>query len=725
MFAMELKVDSREKDLLIEKIRSYDPRLDENAIRKALDFGEKAHSRQLRASGEPYFLHPIQVATVLTELKLDNASIITALLHDTVEDTEATLEDIEKNFGDEVARLVDGVTKLTRLELKSDSESVKQAENFRKLLLAMSEDIRVLLVKLADRLHNMQTIQHVSSPEKRRRIAAETMEIYAPLAERIGIQTFKDRLQDLSFAVLYPEARQSILNRLNYLREKGNIVVARTIDSIKRTLADNGLEAEITGREKTPYSIWSKMQRKNVSFEQLADIVAFRVFVNTVQECYQALGIIHSSYHMIPERFRDFISTPKANGYKSLHTTVMGPENQPIEIQIRTYEMHEIADLGVAAHWTYKQGQSGKDGTDGKQYRWIRELLSIMAQTASPEEFLENTKLEMYHDQVFCFTPKGNLIALPRGSTPVDFAFAVHSDVGYTCVGAKVNGRIVPLRAQLQNGDQVEIIRSKSQTPSPTWERFVVTGKARSEIRRFIRTQQRSEYITLGRAILTKAFEAEGLDFSDKMLEPALRLLNKKHVDDVLCEVGEGLIAKSQVFEAVFPDKKSLELLKPRKEPKKPAAKKVDNSIPIRGLIPGMALHFAGCCHPLPGDKIVGIVTTGRGITIHVSDCETLENFSETPERWIDVSWDTQSDDQVYLGRVKIILPHETGSLATVANSIAKDEGNITNLKIANRSTDFFEMIIDIEVRDLKQLNIIIANLRTIPLIHSVERAGQ
>lgn len=708
--------------ILHSKIAEYMPDYDKALIDRALKFGEKAHEGQKRASGEDYFTHPIEVATVLTELKLDEASIITALLHDTVEDTDVTQEDLEKEFGATVAKLVDGVTKLTKLELKSDSDSVKQAENFRKLLVAMSEDIRVLLVKLADRLHNMRTIQHVRQ-QKRKRIGQETMDIYSPLAERIGIQQIKDELQDLSFGVLYPDVRESIINRLKFLRQKGEKGVKRTLTEIRKKLKEEGVEAQMKWREKKPCSIWNKMERKNISFEQLADIVAFRIFVNDTSECYQVLGILHSNYHVVPDRFRDFISTPKANGYQSLHTTIIGPERQPIEIQIRTYEMHETAELGVAAHWGYKQGE--ELAKEGKQYRWIRELLDILSHSSNPEEFLENTRLEMYHDQVFCFTPRGDLIALPRGATPVDFAYSVHSGIGSTCTGAKVNGRIVPLKYQLQNGDQVEIIRSKDQTPSPAWERFVVTGKARAEIRKFVRSRRREEYLSLGQTILRKFFAKQGKDLKDeKVLEPALSRFNKKTIEDLYSEVGEGLLTRQQIFNAVYPDhekeqqrKKSFFFFS-RGESKD----KKEEAIAIRGLVPGMAVHFAGCCHPLPGDKIVGIVTTGKGVTIHTHDCETLQNFADTPERWIEVSWEDESGDEIHIGRLKVILSHESGALATVTNVIAQDMGNITNLKIVNRSQDFFELIVDVGVTNLDHLKTIMASLRAKNTIHSVER---
>jgi GTP pyrophosphokinase len=486
----------------------------------------------------------------------------------------------------------------------------------------------------------------------------------------------------------------------------------------------------ISGREKTPYSIWRKMQRKNIGFEQLSDIMAFRIVVESVPDCYRALGILHSQYSMVPGRFKDYISTPKPNGYRSLHTGVIGPEKQRIEIQIRTREMHEIAELGVAAHWRYKQGEHS---LDGRQYRWLRELLDILEHAAGPEEFLEHTKLEMFQDQVFCFTPKGDLIALPRGATPVDFAYAVHSEVGNTTVGAKINGKHMPLRTELHNGDQVEIVTSRAQTPSPTWERFVVTGKARACIRRFIRTQQRAQYVELGRAILQKAFKQDGHDFSDKVFEAALKKLHADSVEDLYASVGEGLRTEREVMTALYPSNrpgaprsdKVVPLGPRRAKAGKGGAK--DHAVPITGLIPGMAMHFAGCCHPLPGDRIVGIVTTGKGVTIHTIDCETLESFADAPERWLDVAWSQGREgadgERMHVGRLHVVLANEPGNLGSMSTIIGKSNGNISNLKITSRSVDFFELMVDVEVTDLRHLTNIIAALRATPVVNSVERA--
>ncbi|MEP1030025.1 MAG: bifunctional (p)ppGpp synthetase/guanosine-3',5'-bis(diphosphate) 3'-pyrophosphohydrolase, partial [Alphaproteobacteria bacterium] len=589
---------------LVERVKAYDPNADEVGINGAYVFAMKAHGSQKRASGDPYFSHPIEVAGILTSYRVDSATIETALLHDTIEDTVATLEDIRSHFGNEVAQLVDGVTKLTRIEFQSDR--AKQAENFRKLVLAMSEDIRVLLVKLADRLHNMRTLHYIKSDEKRRRIAMETMDIYAPLAERIGMQEIKTELEDLAFAEINPEARRAVVKRLDTLREQGGELVPKIIGELSETLSENGIEAEVNGREKSPYSIWRKMQQHDVGFEQLSDIMAFRITVNSIEDCYKALGVAHNAYRVVPGRFKDYISMPKPNGYQSLHTGVFGPHQQRIELQIRTRVMHEVAELGVAAHWNYKQGGPAKDGT---QYRWLRELLDILEHASDPEEVLEHSKMEMFQDQVFCFTPRGDLINLPRGATTVDFAYAVHSEVGDHCVGAKINGKMMPLRTELRNGDQVEIVTSKAQTPNPTWERFVVTGKARARIRRFVRLQEREEYEKLGRSILQRSFKEADYELTEKGLNAALKKLTLATVDDLYVAVGMGNQSGREVLEAVYPrakrkNKDGDDIVVPLAEArsrKRGKDKGEGGGVPIQGLIPGMAMHFAGCCHPLPG----------------------------------------------------------------------------------------------------------------------------
>ncbi len=708
---------------LVDLVKSYDKDADEDALNRAYVFAMKKHGAQLRASGDPYYSHPVEVAGILTKFKLDSASIIAGLLHDTVEDTDTTVEEVKNLFGEQVAQLVDGLTKLAMIEQKSADK--KQAENFRKLLLAMSEDIRVLLIKLADRLHNMRTLHFLKKPEKRMRIAKETLDIYAPLAERIGMQEVKSELEEIAFAELHKEAHDSIVARLNFLREQGNNLVPKIISQLEQDMKDNGIKATISGREKTPYSIWRKMQQKNASFEQLSDIMAFRICVDDIASCYQALGVVHSKYHMVPRRFKDYISTPKPNGYQSIHTGVIGPENTRIEIQIRTREMHEIAEKGVAAHWAYKQGEKAV----GKNFRWIRELLEILEQASNPEEFLENTKLEMYNDQVFCFTPKGDLIGLPLNSTPVDFAYAVHSTVGDTCVGAKINGEIRPLRTILQNGDQVDILTSKAQHPSTEWERFVVTGKAKAAIRRYVRAHKREQFITLGQQILERTFKGENLEFSEKGLVNVMPNFEAESVDDIYAKVGEGLVTGWDVLKTVYPGYKQSKLGRVVKSLKVPSFKskkdKKGEPLKIKGLIPGMAVHFAGCCHPLPGDRIVGIVTTGKGVAVHTIDCKLLEKFANEPERWLDIAWGDDADDSPHIGRLKIMLNNEPGSLGELSNLVARNNGNIANLNIVYRTISYFELLVDIEVKDLKHLTDIIAALKASKVVSYVSRSTQ
>ena len=708
---------------LVERVKGYDPDADEDLLNRAYVFAMKAHGAQLRASGDPYFHHPVEVAGILTGFKLDSASIATALLHDTVEDTGATLEEIERLFGKTVARLVDGVTKLNRLELQSAQTA--QAENFRKLLLAMSEDIRVLLVKLADRLHNMRTLHFIKNPDKRRRIAAETMEIYAPLAERIGMETLKAELEDLAFAELRPDARESVLHRLRHLRQGDVALVDRIVAELVEVLRTAGIEAEIQGREKTAFSIWRKMERKNVAFEQLSDIMAFRVHVDSLPTCYAALGVIHGAYHMLPGRFKDFISTPKPNGYRSLHTTIIGPERRKIEVQIRTRDMHELSELGVAAHWAYKQGARTPEG---KQYRWIRELLDILEHAAGPEDFLENTKLEMFQDQVFCFSPKGDLIALPRGATPIDFAYAVHSQVGDRCVGAKIDGRMVQLRAQLQNGDQVEIITSKSGTPSPEWERFVVTGKARARIRRHLRLSQRDEHVAHGRDLLVKAGRQEQLSVAEKQLERVLEPLHQKSVEDLLAAVGDGALAPRTVLEALHPELKRHEARKGELDARviplrrSASVSQPATSAPLAGLAAGIAFQYAGCCRPVPGDPIVGLVRTGRPVSVHRAECSILTRNPLPEHRLLDLGWNADEILPKVSARLSVTTMNRPGSLGAISTVVGKQGANIVDLKIGRRTPEIYELLLDVEVDGLDQLVRVQAALRATACVTSVER---
>jgi len=705
---------------LVERVLAYDPDADEAILNKAYVYAMTAHGKQFRASGDPYFAHPLEVAAILTDLKLDVPTIVTALLHDTIEDTLTTYEDIKEKFGEEIANLVDGVTKLSQLEVFS--ERTKQAENFRKLMLAITSDIRVLLVKLADRLHNMRTLGYIDKPEKRRRIAQETVDIYAPLAGRIGMQNMREELEDLAFAELDPEARNSIVTHFARLDMVGGDRVGRIADQIKRKLAEHGLEAWVYGRGKRPFSIWRKLQTKKLSFEQLSDIFGFRVIVGSLGDCYRALGIIHTSWQMVPERFKDFISTPKPNGYRSIHTTVIGPEKQRVEIQIRTQDMHDIAERGVAAHWRYREhvpeASPGRNN-DSAAYGWLRDMVDLLEKGDSAEEVLEHSRLAMYQDQVFCFTPKGSLISLPKGATPIDFAYAVHTDLGNSAVGAKVNGNHVALHTPLKNGDQVEIITTQDSTPSPMWEQFVVTGRARAEIRRFLRHAQRDEHVRFGRKILEKTFTDEGRELTDKAIEEVAKKLRLAKADDVFADVGRGALRGHEVLQAVFPELKRAG--KVAKQPKPGEVKPIS----IRGLTEGISYTLGQCCHPLPGDRIVGINTPGEGLVIHTIDCAELDKAHDMND-WLDVGWGQGASDMgLSVARVHVRVKNAPGSLATVLTAIAGNGGNIFNLKVAGRNPLFFDFVVDVEVRDVAHLQNILGALRVSDAVESVDRVRE
>ncbi|MFZ4688695.1 MAG: RelA/SpoT family protein [Polymorphobacter sp.] len=691
---------------LVDRVKAYDPDANEDLLNRAYVFSMKAHGSQLRASGDPYFSHPIEVAGILTDLKLDDETIATGILHDTIEDTVATQEEIDRLFGTSVGRLVDGVTKLSRIEAQTDSE--RQAENLRKFLLAMSTDIRVLLVKLADRLHNMRTLHHIKSEDKRRRIARETMDIYAPLAERIGMYGFMDELQELAFRQLEPDAHATIAARLLKLREGGGDAVARIASGIKLLLANKGLEAEVTGREKRPYSIWRKMQGRAMSFEALSDVMAFRVIVDDDAECYRALGIVHGRWPVVPGRFKDFISTPKRNGYKSIHTTVLHSENARIEVQIRTRRMHEESEFGLAAHWAYKQGGEGAQAREA--YPWLDDLLEVLHDAASPEELLENARLAMFQDQVFVFTPKGALHQLPRDSTPVDFAYAVHSDLGDSCVGAKVNGRVAPLRTRLVNGDQVEILRSKIKAPDPAWEGFVVSAKARAAVRRHVRHKNLQESLAMGRKLLDSLIVRLKITLGDELLGPALGRLKLADRSALELAMARNQLTDAQVSEALVPGSTA------GQKPKRTRGKPGPAAVSIHGLTAGVAFEL-GSCRPIPGDRIVGIRHPDQPIVVHTIDCASLAD--ETGE-WLEVSWGQETDGAV--ARLAVVVHNQPGSLASLAASLAAHNANIVNLTLKHRDREFHTDVIDIEVEDLKHLTTIIAALRQVKAVVSVER---
>ncbi len=689
---------------LLEKVRAYDPDADEAMINRAYVFSMKAHGSQKRASGDPYYSHPIEVAGILTDLHLDDETIVTAILHDTIEDTVATPEEIERLFGPSVARLVDGVTKLSKIEAQSESQ--RAAENLRKFLLAMSGDIRVLLVKLADRLHNMRTLHFIASEEKRKRIARETMDIYAPLAERIGMYEFMQEMQTLAFRELEPDAYTSISRRLEQLHKGEGDLIARIGRGIKAHLEAHGIEAEVQGREKHPYSIWRKMAERHVSFEQLSDVMAFRAVVGKVEDCYRTLGLIHQRWPVVPGRFKDFISTPKRNGYKSLHTTVIHDEQMRIEIQIRTHEMHATAEHGLAAHWAYKEGD--EEDAAG-QHPWIDDLLEILEHAATAEELLEHTRMAMYQDRIFAFTPKGELIQLPKGATPVDFAYAVHTDLGDQTVGAKINGRVMPLRTPLENGDQVEILVSKAQHPQPGWLSFVVTGKARAKIRRFVKSKEREETVALGRKIFDEIVQRLPQPLGWEAIAEALKRLHFNDDAALMEAIALKRVSDVAVMEALIPGSTGQEGVKP--PPQRTA-------ISIKGLTPGVAFQLAECCHPIPGDRIVGLRREGTEIEVHVIGCDSLADGVDAD--WLDLAWGDESDGGT--ARLCIVIKNEPGSLAVIAGILGRHGANIVSMEQASRDGSFHTFHLDIEVHDVQHLMRILAALRAADVVSSAER---
>jgi len=722
---------------LVERVRSYNPGTNEDLLNRAYVYAMRAHGSQTRASGDPFFSHPLEVAAILTDLKLDDATIVAALLHDTIEDTEATRAEIDQIFGHEIGALVEGLTKLKRLELVS--REAKQAENLRKLLLAVSDDVRVLLIKLADRLHNMRTLEFVP-PASRQRIAEETLDIYAPLAGRMGMQEMREELEDLSFRTLDPEAYSVVMHRLDALAERNRNLIGEIESQLSKNLRENGLTARVYGRRKRPFSIWTKMERKSVGFEQLSDIFGFRVIMPDLESCYRALGVVHTTWPVVPGRFKDYISTPKQNDYRSIHTTVIGPGNQRVELQIRTEEMHQIAELGIAAHVFYKDGAGSPTERlkhESNAFAWLRRTIGILSDSANPEEFLEHTKLELFHDQVFCFTPKGKLIALPRHANVIDFAYAVHTDVGNSAVGCKINGKFAPLSSELQNGDEVEVMTSEAQSAPPAaWESLAITGKARAAIRRATRTAVRDQYAGLGRRIVERLFDRAKLEYADDKLKGALPRLARGSIDDVMAAVGRGEMKASDVARAMYPDykeervarfgaKKSLAVKLKLKSPPEAEAARSRSAIPIRGINSGLPIKFAPNGGAVPGDRIVGIVTPGEGITIYPIQSPALKDFEEEPERWLDVRWDVdESTPQRFPARILVDNVNEPGSLAQVATVIAEHDGNIDNISMSRRSPDFTELTIDLEVYDLKHLSAIIAQLRAKAVVARVERVN-
>jgi len=734
---------------LVERIQRYKPDVNETLLNKAYVYAMRKHGHQKRASGDPYFSHPLEVAAILTEMHLDESTVAVALLHDTIEDTTATRQEIDQLFGPDIGKLVEGLTKIKKLDLVS--KKAEQAENLRKLLLAISEDVRVLLVKLADRLHNMRTLDHVPV-SKRARIAEETMEIYAPLAGRMGMQGMREELEELAFRHINPDAHRMVSDRLAESFARSAEVVEGIESALGALFAKRVIKATVKSRRKKAWSVFRKMESKAISFEKLSDLLGFRVVVDTVEDCYRALGAIHTTWSMVPGRFKDYISTPKQNGYQSIHTTIVGPSQQRVELQIRTAEMHEIAEYGVAAHALYKDrvalnGARPKNETSA--FAWLRRTIEQLAEGDSPEDFLENTKLELFQDQVFCFTPKGMLIALPRGATPIDFAYAVHTEVGDTCVGTKINGRTMPLMTELKNGDEVDIVRSQAQVPPAAWESIVVTGKARAAIRRATKNAIRKQYSGLGVRILERAFERAGKPFSKESLRPVLARLARKDVEDVLAAVGRGELASGDVVRAVFPDYKEERVTTPAPRPREEGWSKIRNAagmifqipglgsrkgkanskpetaaVPIRGVSGDLPVKFApeGA---VPGDRIVGIMQPGVGITIYPIQSPALVEFDDQPERWIDVRWDIdEAMPERFPARISVSAINAPGSLAEIAQVIASNDANIHSLTMARTAPDFTEMLIDLEVWDLKHLNRLLLQLKESSAVSDAKRVN-
>jgi GTP pyrophosphokinase len=709
-------------DDILDLITVYNPQADLDLVKKAYVFSAKVHMGQVRLSGEPYLVHPLAVAAILAQLNLDTATVVTGLLHDTVEDTFTTLEEIEQNFGQEIALLVDGVTKISRITMESAEDN--QAETFRKMILAMVRDIRVILIKLADRLHNMRTL-NFQPPEKQRKIAEETVDIYAPMAHRLGIDSIKSELEELAFQYLHPDLYRDIRKKLAKKERERERYVAEVARIITKKLFEYELQAEVTGRPKKISSIYTKMQTQNLNFEDVYDLIGFRIIVNSYKECYEALGIIHSMWKPVPGKFKDYINLPKANMYQSLHTAVIGHYGERVEIQIRTHEMHRVAEAGIAAHWKYKEGRPVQDEEE-REFRWLRQLLEWQKDVKDSEEFLETIKVDLYPNDVYIFTPRGEVREFPRSATPVDFAYSIHTDVGHRCVGAKVNNRIVPLTYELKSGDRVEILTSTSHTPSKDWLKFVKTSRAKAKIRQWIKTEERERSIAVGKTVCEKDFRKFDLNLSKLLKSGELARVagdfSFHEVDDLLAAVGYGKISSNQIIGRLVPSEK-LEKEKIREETRlsrllKRVTKKPHDAIVVRGLEDVM-IRFAGCCNPLPGDRVVGYITRGRGVTIHTSDCSNILNGDS--ERRVEVAWDLDKD-YTHPVRIQVISSNRKGLLADISSSITSNQANIINAQVATTAEDRAIGTFQIEIRNLKHLQRITRSLEKIKGVLQVKR---
>ena len=692
---------------LIALVRNYNPNTNADLIRRAYDYGRRMHDGQKRHSGEDYFTHPVAVAAILTEQRLDDATIVTALLHDTIEDTKSTYAEVTRQFGEEVAELVDGVTKLTNLQLSSNE--TKQSENFRKLFMAMSKDLRVILVKLADRLHNMRTIKSLPA-HKQARKARETMDIFAPLAGRMGMQWMSEELEDLSFKVLNPEARSSIIRRFITLQRETGDVIPKITGDIRLELEKEQIDADVYGRAKKPYSIWRKMQEKQLAFSRLSDIYGFRVICRTEGDCYRILGAIHRRWRAVPGRFKDYISQPKSNGYRSIHTTVSGRDGKQVEVQIRTRQMHEVAEAGVAAHWSYRDGERAQNPFAVDPTRWITTLTERFDGGDDHDEFLENVKLEMYSDQVFCFTPKGDVMQLPKGATPIDFAYAIHTRIGNACVGAKVDGIRVPLWTRLKNGQSVEVITAAGQRPQATWIDIVATGRAKAAIRRSLREENRERFVKLGRELARVAFEHVGKKSSDKALRTAAKTLGLADENEVLARLGSAELTASEVIEAIYPELATQ------------TTEEIDERHSVAGLAADQSFRRANCCQPVPGERIVGITYRGQGVVIHAIDCPALAEFEEQPQRWVDLHWHSGRHAAVNAVSLNLTIANGAGVLGRICTVIGEQKANISDLTFVDRKPDFYRLILEVELRDVEHLHMLLSALEAETDVAQVER---
>lgn len=695
-------------------------------VQKAYVFSAAAHAGQMRLSGEPYLSHPLEVANKLAEMRLDAATIAAGLLHDTVEDTKAEIEEIDSQFGEDVADIVDGVTKISQMQMTFDSKEIAQAENLRKMVMAMSEDIRVLLVKLCDRLHNMRTLDF-QKPHKQKLIAQETMDIYAPLANRLGLHLLKIELEDVSLKYLKPEVYQQLADNLESYAEHGKEYIDKVTDLISNKLKKHKVKGDVSGRVKHVYSTWRKMEQQGLTLDQVHDLIAFRVIVPSVKDCYAALGLMHADWKPVPGRFKDYISMPKANMYQSLHTTVIGPDGERIEIQIRTDEMHSLAEFGVAAHWSYKEKGSRKVAKDQERFTWLRQMMDWQKDESDSREFMKSLRFDLFKDEVYVFTPNGDVRELPEGATSVDFAYLIHSEVGDHCAGARVNGRLVPLAKKLKNGDMVEIITDKSRTPSRDWLKFVKTAKARTRINHFIRTEERARAMALGKELLEKEGRKMSINVARNLKENNFDAIAEhfgfQGVDDLLASVGYSRLTPRQVLNRIVPrleDEERTVVREKQRKPEKQEKPKKQEKISIKG-VDDVLVRFAKCCNPVPGDAIIGYISRGRGVTVHTTDCPNAANME--PERLLNIAWEVDVD-RTYTAKIRVVCKNLRGMLATIAMVLDEVEVNIDSGNFASGVDGKSEVIMNVEVRDVEHLYQAITKLSGIKNVIEAKRVA-